>query len=87
MNYFGVDGVFVSVSGKDSTVLRYIARRLFPEIRSCFCNTGLEYPEIQKFWRAQENVCYVIEQLENTTGDPYHWKIVWYIPIPQIVGG
>lgn len=56
VNYFGVDGVFVSVSGKDSTVLRYIARRLFPEIRSCFCNTGLEYPEIQKFWRAQENV-------------------------------
>lgn len=33
------------------------------------------------------NVCYVIEQLENTTGNPYHWKIVWYIAIPENVGG
>lgn len=39
------------------------------------------------YFSIAENVCYVIEQLENTTGDPYHWKIVWYIPIPQIVGG
>lgn len=39
------------------------------------------------YFSIAENVCYVIEQLENTTGNPYHWKIVWYIPIPQIVGG
>lgn len=39
------------------------------------------------YFSIAENVCYVIEQLENTTGDPYHWKIVWYIAIPENVGG
>ena len=39
------------------------------------------------YFSIAENVCYVIEQVENTTGDPYHWKIVWYIAIPENVGG
>ena len=39
------------------------------------------------YFSIAENVCYVIEQAENTTGDPYHWKIVWYIAIPENVGG
>lgn len=38
------------------------------------------------YFSIAENVCYVIEQLENTTADPYHWKIIWYVPIPEIVG-
>jgi len=25
--------------------------------------------------------------LENTTTDPYHWKIVWYVAFPENVGG
>ena len=32
-----------------------------------------------------ENVVYVIEQVENTTADPYHWHIYWYVPVPDIV--
>ncbi len=32
-----------------------------------------------------ENVVYVIEQIENTTTDPYHWHIYWYVPVPDIV--
>lgn len=39
------------------------------------------------YFSIAENVCYVIEQTENTTGNPYHWKIVWYIAIPENVGG
>ena len=39
------------------------------------------------YFSIAENVCYVIEQIENTTGDPYHWKIVWYVAIPENVGG
>ena len=39
------------------------------------------------YFSIAENVCYVIEQVENTTEDPYHWKIVWYIAIPENVGG
>lgn len=49
--------VCVSFSGgKDSTVLLHIARQLYPDIKAVFSNTGLEYPEIQKFVRAQDNV-------------------------------
>ena len=39
------------------------------------------------YFSIAENVCYVIEQLENTTGNPYYWKIVWYVAIPENVGG
>lgn len=49
--------VVVSFSGgKDSTVLLTIARQLYPDIPAVFCNTGLEYPEIQKFVRDFGNV-------------------------------
>lgn len=43
-------GVFVSFSGgKDSTVLYWLARMLYPDIKAAFCNTRNEYPEIVKF--------------------------------------
>lgn len=49
--------VCISFSGgKDSTVLLHIARQLYPDIPAVFSNTGLEYPEIQKFVRSFENV-------------------------------
>lgn len=49
--------VYVSMSGgKDSTVLLHIARQIFPDIKGVFCNTGLEYPEIQSFVRTFDNV-------------------------------
>lgn len=57
VNYYGVDGVYVSFSGgKDSTVLLHIARELYPDIEAVFVNTGLEYPEIQKFVKTFDNV-------------------------------
>ena len=56
--YQHYDGaVYVSFSGgKDSTVLLDIARKLYPDIPAAFSNTGLEYPEIQKFVRSFDNV-------------------------------
>ena len=49
--YDHFDGnVCVSFSGgKDSTVLARLVRDLYPEVPLVFCNTGLEFPEIQKF--------------------------------------
>lgn len=49
--------VCVSFSGgKDSTVLVDLTRRIYPDVRAVFSNTGLEYPEIQRFVRSFENV-------------------------------
>ena len=36
------------------------------------------------YFSINNNVAYVIEQLKNTTTDPYHWKIIWYVPTPVI---
>jgi len=42
--------VFISFSGgKDSTVLKDIVKRLFPDVPLVFSNTGLEIPEIRRF--------------------------------------
>lgn len=44
--------VCVSFSGgKDSTVLAHLVHEFYPDVPLVFCNTGLEYPEIQAFAR------------------------------------
>lgn len=46
------DDVYVSFSGgKDSTVLKHIVDSMYDHIPAVFVNTGLEYPEIQRFVR------------------------------------
>ena len=37
------------------------------------------------YFSIDANVAYVIEQVENTTTDPYHWHIYWYVPTPDVV--
>lgn len=57
VDYYGVDGVYVSFSGgKDSTVLLDIVRKMYPSIEAVFVDTGLEYPEIRSFVKSFENV-------------------------------
>lgn len=57
IDYFGVKNCAIGFSGgKDSTVLVHIVRKLFPDIELVFCNTTLEYPEIQKFVKSFDNV-------------------------------
>lgn len=49
--------VYVSFSGgKDSTVLKHIVDSMYSDVPSLFVNTGLEYPDIQKFAMSQKNV-------------------------------
>jgi len=49
--------VYVSFSGgKDSTVLKHIVDGMYDDVPALFVNTGLEYPEIQKFAMSQKNV-------------------------------
>ena len=56
--------VYISFSGgKDSTVLLNIARELYPDIEAVFVNTGLEYPEIQKFVKTFSNVTVIRPKL------------------------
>lgn len=44
--------VYISFSGgKDSTVLKHIVDSMYDDVPAVFVNTGLEYPEIQRFVR------------------------------------
>ncbi len=43
--------VYASVSGIDSTVLKHIIDSMYCNVPAVFVNTGLEYPEIQAFWK------------------------------------
>ena len=57
VDFYGIDGVYISFSGgKDSTVLLHLTRQLYPSIEAVFVNTGLEYPEIQKFVKSFDNI-------------------------------
>lgn len=48
--------VYVSFSGgKDSTVLLYLVRSIYPDVPAVFFDTGLEYPEIREFARSVNN--------------------------------
>lgn len=56
--------VFLAFSGgKDSTVLKHIIDDMYSDVPSVFVNTGLEYPEIQKFAMSQPNVITVRPEL------------------------
>ena len=57
VNQFGEENVCISFSGgKDSTVLLHLVRTYFPDVKAVFSNTGLEYPEIQRFVKSFDNV-------------------------------
>lgn len=55
--YEAWDGqVSVSFSGgKDSSVLLWLVRQIYPDVPAVFCNTGLEYPEVIRLVKATPN--------------------------------
>lgn len=49
--------IYISLSGgKDSTVLQYLVRKIYPDTPSVFIDTGLEYPAVREFALSQTNV-------------------------------
>ena len=59
--------VFLSFSGgKDSRAGLHLARSIFPDIPAVFSNTGLEYPEIQKFVTSFDNVEIIYPKMKFT---------------------
>ena len=56
--YQAWDGkVYIAYSGgKDSEVLTYLVRSLYPDVPAVFTNTGLEYPEIIRHVRSMPNL-------------------------------
>jgi 3'-phosphoadenosine 5'-phosphosulfate sulfotransferase (PAPS reductase)/FAD synthetase len=51
--------VYVSVSGKDSTVLLDIVRSLYPDVLAVTVDTGLEHPENRKFLKQIDNIVWL----------------------------
>lgn len=79
---FSTSGVYVSFSGgKDSTVLLHIVRSIYPDIEAVFVNTGLEYPELQRFARSFENIKILYPEMKfpeviKTYGYPFISKTI-----------
>ncbi len=65
--------VAVSYSGgKDSEVLLWLVRSVFPDVPAVFVNTGLEYPEIVRHVKSHENVIILRPRM------PFHKVIKTY---------
>ena len=77
--YTRFDGyVYVSFSGgKDSTVLLDLARRIYPDIKGVFVDTGLEYPEIRSFVKTKDNIEWIRPKIPfNQVIEKYGYPII-----------
>ena len=76
--YEHFDGkVYISFSGgKDSTVLRDIVKRMYPDVPAVFCDTGLEYPELRAFAIKNADVVLKPEMTFKKVIEQYGYPVV-----------
>lgn len=81
--------VYVGFSGgKDSTVLKHIVDGLYDDVPSVFVNTGLEYPEIQKFAMSQKNIVTIRPQMQfNEVLKKYGFPVISKTVANAVSGG
>lgn len=61
---FWEGNVYISFSGgKDSTVMLHLIRKIYPNVKGVFCDTGLEYPEIREFVKTFDNITWLKPKL------------------------
>lgn len=89
-DYFNVYRKMTFVNLYSDKILYYALGRF--SVRTSYANTYQGQQEIalvfkisndgykMDYFSIANNVTYVIEQVENTTTDPYHWEIHWYLP-------
>lgn len=66
------ENIYVSFSGgKDSTVLLDLARRVFPDIKAVYFDSGLDFPEIREFVLSFDNVNRIIPRKKDGTRYTY----------------
>lgn len=75
------DKVLYSVEGYFSVQTTYSNDYQGQQEIGILIKTGANSYQMHYFSIAN-NVCYVIEQTENTSTNPYRWEIKWYVPLP-----
>lgn len=70
--------VYVAFSGgKDSTVLLWLVRKIFPDIVGVFSDTGLEFPEIRDFVKKNKNIIWVKPEMSfKKVIDEYGYPVI-----------
>lgn len=69
--------VYISFSGgKDSTVLRYLVKEVYPDVPAVFVDTGLEYPEVRAFARENADIVLKPKRKFNEILATYGYPIV-----------
>ncbi len=57
IDYYGEDKVYYGFSGgKDSTALRHIIKKYWPDIPGVFVDTPMEYPQVRRFAKEKDGV-------------------------------
>ena len=84
MEWYERHGGACSISfsgGKDSTLLLWLARRIYPDIEAVYVDAGLDYPEVRKFAASHDNVTVIRPEIRF---DEAIQKFGWCYPSKDV---